>query len=126
MSSQHQNEQGFSTVELLIALFIAAAFIASAFQLFSVVMENGNEARMRSRAGNIAQEHIRSNTHLIQNPCTDSLSGETITPTDLPQPDVTVSFACPFGNNSRITRITAVVEYGVKREIVKESLDVYR
>lgn len=119
-------KQGFSTVELLIALFIAAAFLGTAYRLFSVVMNDSNEARARSRAGNVAYEHIRSNSYKITNPCTTTPSPDITTPTDLPEVTVAVAFSCPYGATSRTTRITTTVTYGPQHTVVEESIDVYR
>lgn len=120
-----QHEQGFSTVELLIALFIAAAFIATAFELFSVVMEDGNETRLRARAGNVAHENVRRNVSKATVPCSVDPEADTVKPDDLPQISVAVGFSCPYGTESRTTRITATVQYGEDDE-VEESLDVYQ
>lgn len=126
MSQDRQTQQGFSTVELLIALFIAAAFIATAFELFSVVMNDGNETRLRARAGNIAHDNIRRNSDKATIPCSTSPVPETQLPSDLPQLSIEMAFSCPYGENSRVTRITATVQYGQNAETVEESLDVYQ
>lgn len=120
---------GFSTVELLISLFVAAAFIATAFQLFSVVVNDSNAARLRSRASNIAYENLRlySATATTGGVCAPSPS--TITPSapsDLPLAIITVSFSCPYGNNSKTSRIKVTVNYNASEDVVEEALDVTR
>ena len=40
--------QGFTTIELLVTLFIAAAFLASGYQLYSVILQDGGDARAQA------------------------------------------------------------------------------
>lgn len=128
MSTQHGNE-GFSTVELLISLFVAAAFIATSFQLFSIVVGDSNAARLRSRASNIAYENLRlySATATTGGVCSPTPSNITPTaPSDLPLATITVSFSCPYGNNSKTSRIKVTVNYNASEDVVEEALDVTR
>lgn len=121
-------QQGFSTVELLISLFIAAAFIATGFQLFFVVINDGNETRLRSRAGNIAYEKLRQYDATAPVPCSTSHGTQTldIPAADLPAASGQVTFTCPYGINAKTTRVNVSIEYGDKPEIVEASLDVTR
>jgi prepilin-type N-terminal cleavage/methylation domain-containing protein len=105
-------EQGFSAIELMIALFIAATFIFTGYQLFSVVIQDGNVARLRSRAGNVAYENLQKYSPNTTAPCTALSSVTPAAPTDLPAATVTVSFSCPYGTTSNTSRIQAVVSYG--------------
>lgn len=122
----HQSNQGFSTVELLISLFIAAAFIATGFQLFSVVTKDSAEARLRSKAASIANAAVQERMYLANNPCTPTPPESTLTiaTADLPQATGTVTFSCPYGPASKTTRVKAVVQYGSPQQTVEWSLDV--
>lgn len=125
MSHQKDTQQGFSTVELLIALFVAAAFIGSGFQLFSAVINDGSEARLRSRASNVAHEHLRRYANSVTNLCASRPSSATPSaPSDLPEASITVNFSCPYGNNSQTTRVEVVVAYGTPQVVIQENLDV--
>lgn len=125
--SERQSQQGFSAVELLISLFIAAAFIGTGFQLFSVVTKDSNDARMRSKASNVAQENLRRYSGSVGTTCSPPPASATPTaPSDLPQGSISVSFSCPFGNNSQVTRIAVVVSYGQPQQTLQENLDVIR
>lgn len=122
MSRSASNEQGFSAIELLISLFIAAAFIFTGYQLFSVVIQDGNTARLRSRASNIAYENLQKYAPNTTTPCTVLSSVTPTPPTDLPAATVTVSFSCPYGTTSDTSRVQAVVSYGSetpKQEVVE-------
>lgn len=127
MSAPSQ-QQGFSTVELLISLFIAAAFIATGFQLFFVVIEDGNETRLRSRAGNVAYETLRRYSASAPIPCSTAPGTQTLSiPTsELPAAEGEVTYSCPYGAGARTTRVNVSIEYGDKPELVEASLDVTR
>lgn len=122
MSSQ----QGFSTVELLISLFIAAAFIATGFQLFSVITNDSNEARLRAAAGSVVNSIIQEKMNAVGEICDPVPSPETISiPTSkLPQASADVTYNCPYGDESKTTRVKVSVSYGEPEKIVEGSLDV--
>jgi hypothetical protein len=120
-----RNDEGFSTIELLIALFIAAAFITTGFQLFTVVIEDGRDARLRSRASNVAHENLRKYSGDVTTVCsTRPATATPAAPSDLPQASITVSFTCPYGTTAKTTRIEVVVTYGTPQQTVRENLDV--
>lgn len=126
--SRRASEQGFSTVELLISLFIAAAFIGTGFQLFSVVTKDSNSARLRATAAGIANAKIQENMNSVNNVCgpAPATVNGTIPTSDLPQATFSVTFSCPYGTSSKTTRVRAVVSYGSPQEQVEGSLDVTR
>ena len=126
--SRPASNQGFTTVELLISLFIAAAFIATAFQLFSVVTKDSNKAQLRATAAGIINTTIQERSNNVSATCTPQSDSPTAIPVaQLPQPaTVTVSYTCPYGQSSKTTRVTAVVSYGTPSVVVKGSLDVTR
>jgi Tfp pilus assembly protein PilV len=110
-----KTEAGFSAVELLITLFIAAIFVFTGFQLYTVVLKNGTEANQRSIASGIAYENLRRYSSQVLSPCANATP--TPTPTipgnsGLPTPSITVTIDCPFGVGGLIGRVTASVKYG--------------
>lgn len=52
-------QSGFSAIELLITLFIAFLFVMMGYQLYSVVIKDGGEARAQARASNLAYTWAR-------------------------------------------------------------------
>jgi Tfp pilus assembly protein PilV len=52
---------GFSTVELLITLFVAAVFLAAGYQLYLVTVRDSGDVRQRARASAIAYDYLRRN-----------------------------------------------------------------
>ena len=59
MTRRQLQEGGFTAVELLITLFIAVAFLGTAYQLYTAVIRDSAEARFRAKASNIAYAELR-------------------------------------------------------------------
>lgn len=119
-------QEGFSAVELLITLFIAAAFIATGYQLYSVVTTDGSTALQQAQATNIAYDYLRRFSTEATNPCT------VVTPTPTPtipstatltNASVAASITCPYGLSTDLSLITVTVTYGVpQKQVVHELL----
>lgn len=114
-------QAGFSAVELLITLFIAAAFVATGYQLYTVVITNGESAREKAKASNIAYDNLRRYGPQATNPC--SVVTPSPTPTipsgsNLPNAAISVTISCPYGTSSGIAKITATVTYGNPQESI--------
>lgn len=120
-------QAGFSAVELLITLFIATAFIATGYQLYSVVIQNGSDARQEAQANNIAYTNLRTYAPQATNPC--SAVTPTPTPTipassNLTNASITVTISCPYGTSVGLTKVDVVVNYGIPQVGVEHALFV--
>lgn len=124
--SQLPEKQGFSTVELLISLFVAAAFIGTAFQLFSAIMNDSNDTRLRAKAAGVINSTLQERGSSTNSPCNPppATINLTIPTADLPQASGTVTFACPYGASSKTTRVHVVINYGSPAKSIEGSLDV--
>ena len=67
-------DSGFTAVELLITLFVAAAFLVSGYQLYALIIKDGGQTRSDARASNVAYDYMRRYSLSATSPCT------TITP----------------------------------------------
>jgi hypothetical protein len=96
-------ESGFSAVELLITLFIAVAFIAAGYQLYSAVIGDGGLARSRAIASNIAYENLRevagnTNPSPCQPPPATIISSPAMPPnSNLDNPVISAVISAPNG-----------------------------
>lgn len=125
----HRGETGFTTVELLITLFVAAAFIFSGYQLYSTIMKNAADSRNRSVASNIAYDNLRKISAQTSQPCVArsnaalSTSFEMPPNSNLPTP-VAISGAidCPFGTSDPMSRVTVTVTYDNPQESVTHAI----
>ncbi len=118
---QRRQQEGFSAVELLITLFIAAAFIATGYQLFSVIIKNGGDSRTRAKASNIAYDNLRRYSTQATSPCS------TFTPSPTPSipagsglsaASITVTISCPYGTSASVTKVLVSVKYGSPQQEV--------
>jgi len=115
-------QAGFSAVELLITLFIGVAFIATGYQLYSVITSNGAEVRLRATASNVAYQNLQRYVNLSTNPCvaTNSPSPTPTIPSGsgLPSASISVSMSCPYGTTIAITKVSVSVKYGSPQQEV--------
>lgn len=58
-SVTHTLEKGFTAVELLITLFIAAIFLFAGYQLYTQVIKDGSSAGKTAQLSSIAYERMR-------------------------------------------------------------------
>lgn len=119
--SQRHRQAGFSAVELLITIFIAAAFVGAGYQLYIVISRSGADARDKATASAIAYEHMRKYTSLAINPCVENLSPTpapaipTGSPnyTALTNPTIDAKITCPYApSNSGVSLVAVTVTYG--------------
>lgn len=118
-------QAGFTAVELLVTLFIAAAFIATGYQLYSVVIADGGTALQQAQATNIAYDNLRRYSSEVTNPC--SVVTPTPTPTipagtSLTNPSITVAITCPYTTSLNLSMVTVTVTYGIPQKQVVHAL----
>jgi type II secretory pathway pseudopilin PulG len=54
-----QKNRGFTTIELLVTLFVAMTFVGAFAQIFTVIDRGAAEARWQSAASNLAYSNLR-------------------------------------------------------------------
>ncbi len=118
-------KNGFSAVELLITLFIAAAFLISGYQLYAVVIKDGGEARANARAANAATDYLqqyKSNV-AVKNPCSSSnlLTDSPVTVTGLSNTTVSVAITCPYNTTASVSKILVTLKYGTPQQTITNS-----
>jgi Tfp pilus assembly protein PilE len=112
---------GFTAVELLITLFVAAAFLIAAYQLFSLVIRDGGQIRSESRASNIAYDYLRRYSDSATTiPCTAStpLNNASITVSGLTNVKVTIDVSCPTGTIAGLSKVKATLTYNSPMQTV--------
>lgn len=121
------NESGFSAVELLVTLFIAVAFLATGYQLYSVIIESGGSARTQAKASNIAYAALRKYAPQAVSPCVPSNPPSPIPAgSGLPTPNsMSVNITCPPGTGTTtISKVQVTVSYGSPSEQVVHAIFV--
>ncbi len=122
----NSKQSGFSAVELLITLFIAAAFMISGFQLYALVIKDGGEASTQARAENAATEYLQryksSATHIctVQIPVVNStpLTDYPITVSGLSNVTVSVAITCPYSSTTSISKVAVFIKYGSPQQTI--------
>lgn len=115
------NQEGFTAVELLVTLFVAAAFLIASYQLFSFVIRDGGETRSESKAASIAYDYLQRYSPTVTTPCSDStpLSASPITVDTLVAASVTVRISCPNGSLTTLSKVEATVTYNNPAKTVR-------
>lgn len=114
MSRHNTSLPGFSAIELLITLFVAATFLMSGYQLYTVILEDSGSARAESAVANVAYGYLRRYSDSAANPCVAStpLASQAISITDIDSPVVTVTITCPQSATTSLSRVEASITYG--------------
>lgn len=116
-------ESGFTAIELLITLFVAAAFLVAGYQLFNVVIKDGGQARAESRAANVAYDYMRRYGPSATNPCTPQtiLNSSAITIDGLSNAKITVAIVCPDYSTTSLSQVNVSISYNTPEQTVNYS-----
>ena len=122
-----RNQAGFTAVELLITLFVAAAFLIASYQLFNLVIKDGGATRAESRASNIAYDYLRQYASSATTiPCTAStpLNNAPLSIDGLTSVTITIAVTClPDAINS-LSKVEATINYNNPSQTIKYALYV--
>lgn len=122
-------KSGLTTVEVLFSLIAVTLFIIAGFQLYSVVLSGTLEARSRSKATNIAYNHLRHIGNIFS--MADCPDGELIaaqTPfaeESLPGLKITSAITAPYTCTAKLIRIDVTVDYNVNGSDRREKQTIY-
>lgn len=117
---------GFTAVEVLITLFIAAILIGGGYQVYGLVSGNTLDARERTIANNYAYEALRQHTSGEASRCLPAAEQNINQPfPNLSSPvSMSVQTTCPYGANHAISQVTVRLNYGVSQKGVVHALYV--
>lgn len=119
-------QAGFTAVEVLVTLAIAALLVGGAYQAYNIVVRNTEQATQRSTASNLAYQTLRSEAAKLTTTCTTntvnhSIAAAVILPT--PRSMQTV-VTCPYGTGAnKLKLVSTTLTYGgaeVKHALVVE------
>ena len=113
MSQRRNAEQGFTAVELIIALIVGVLLLGSAYQLYTTIVSDAGDAQRKSQASNIAYALLREygdKPEFVGDPCSGNSATPTVTAANLPGATATVVTTCPVAN-ADLNLITVTVEY---------------
>ena len=119
---------GFTAVELLVTLFVAAAFLIAGYQLFSIVIRDGGEARAQSRVSNVAYQYLRQYADSATNPCTtiNPITSQPVNVDGVIDVAVTVVISCAQSDAPTLSKIDVTVTYAKPQKSLSYSTYVDR
>lgn len=127
MASEVQmNHSGFSTVELLVSLVVAALFLFAGVSFYNTIVRYSTESRNRASADRIAYDYLRRYESNRPATCAPSTPINNVAvPTSnsntkgLTSPTITVIITCPLAADvPAISKIVARVRY-IERGVTK-------
>ena len=118
---------GFTTVEILITLFVAVLFLMSGYQLYTVVLEQSADTRRMSEASNIGYEILRKTRYAsVGNACsTPTTLSVPVRANNLPKPVSATVYTCKPYATTPVMRATVTVIYGSGAEKNEVSHAIY-
>jgi len=110
-------KNGFTTIEVLVTLFVGVMLIGGGYQLYSIITQTSATTRNQTDASNIVYEQLRNYSAQISGSCvvstTNDISAEIPSYTVLPGTlAMNLSRTCPFGAGEDISLITVKLTYG--------------
>ena len=107
--------RGFTIIELLVTLFVAAIFLIASYQLYIVVLRADSQTKAQTIAQNTAQDYLERYRTSVPSPCVASapLSDSPITVQNLVNVTISVTVSCPkTGSLSTLSKIDVALKYG--------------
>ena len=110
---KNSNKSGFSAVELLVTLFIAALFLVAGYQLYSIIVKDGGKTRSQAKANNVTYDYLKRYESFVSNPCVAStpVNNVDIEVGTLEDVTMTVSITCPYSARTSISKVSATITY---------------
>jgi Tfp pilus assembly protein PilE len=121
--SRDSHAFGFTAVELLVTLFVAAAFLIAGYQLYGLVIKDGGETRAQSRVSNVAYDYLQRYKSTVTNPCIANtpLSNQPITITGVSSATISVTISCPYTSNTSLSKVVVTVSYNNPQQVVTDA-----
>ena len=121
------NRSGFTAIELLVTLFVAALALATGYQLYAAVINQDSKTRLEAEAGLIAHSEIKKYNSSATAPCAPQTitSDSTVTISETSAGSVTgkltVLLDCPNTTLPNLSRITVTITYGSPMQTVRHA-----
>jgi prepilin-type N-terminal cleavage/methylation domain-containing protein len=114
---------GFTIVEVLVTLFVAALFLVTGYQLYNVIIRNGDESRALTYANNVTYNYLQQYKGSATDPCTEQtlLNNQSINVTGLSVVTVSATISCPYGTSSSISKVLITLKYNAPQQVVNNA-----
>lgn len=119
---KQEKQLGFTAVELLISLFIAAAFLLSGYQLFNTAVKDSGDTKSQTIATNLAYEYLQRYSSSATSTCSALTPfNSAVAVPDLSNVTVTVVITCPYPATNAISKVTSTVQFNTPSKTVSIS-----
>lgn len=107
------SKSGFTVVELLVTLFIAAAFLATGYQLYGAIIKDAGQTRAKARANNVAYDYLKRYESTTTSPCISSqpLIDLPVSVSGISASTITIDISCPYTGAPNVSKVTATLKY---------------
>ncbi len=107
------SKSGFTVVELLVTLFIAAAFLATGYQLYGAIIKDAGNTRAQARANSVAKDYLNRYESSATSPCTtlDPLTDSSVSISGISASTISISISCPYAGAPNVSKVTATLKY---------------
>jgi prepilin-type N-terminal cleavage/methylation domain-containing protein len=112
------DQAGFTVVELLITLFVAAGFLVSGYQLYNLIIKDSGSARADSKASSVAYDYMRRYSASVVSPCVAStpLNNSSISVGSLSNVTITVNISCPYAATTTVSKVDVLIQYNTPQQ----------
>lgn len=103
-------QSGFTIIELLVTLIVAALFVIAGYQLYTVVLHTDGQTRAQTIAQNTAQDYLERYRASVPSPCAAStpLTNSPITVTGLVNVQISVNVSCPKSSSGSLANLSKI------------------
>lgn len=115
---------GFTIIELLVTLFVAAIFLIAGYQMYTTILRVDGSSRAQVVAQTTAQDYLERYRASVPSPCVASqpLNNSPITITGLSAVVISVTVSCPKSSQvSSLSKIDVLLKYGSPQQQIAYS-----
>ncbi len=107
------SKSGFTVVELLVTLFIAAAFLATGYQLYGAIIKDAGKTRAQARANTVAYDYLKRYESSATSPCTSltPLTNSSVSIAGISASTISITITCPYAGAPNVSKVTATLKY---------------
>ena len=122
IAASHTHKAGFTAIELLITLFVAAFALATGYQLYAAVVSADGNTRVEASVSNKVHEELKKLAASAQNPCVPQLPAPTTTTIpDVGTVHIQKKIDCPNIDLPTMSRVTITAQYGNPEQTMSRS-----
>ena len=123
LHTKERLQRGFTAIELLITLFVAAFAIAAGYQLYAAVISANGNTRLQNAVSNIAHDELQKFKTQATRPCS-VINIPALTPTEVPDVGkikIYKTMSCPDSSLPNLSKAEVVILYDTPERRVTQA-----